>query len=142
METKWIGSAEARGKNPGDGIFPCGTKIRCIGLQDLYNTGTDLVKKGYSCGVKGWEDLRDNIITITGHIWEIADEGEDKQKILDLLLPALQATRGQHDLRSLTYVDDGKGEQQVVIVWDKGKTSVNVSMDSGIAMIWDVLKAF
>ena len=32
---------------------------------------------------------------------------EDKQKICDLLLPALQATRNLYDLEKLTYHRDG-----------------------------------
>lgn len=63
---------------------------------------------------------------------------EDKQKILDLLLPALQATRNLFDLVSLQY--DGKNEI-VVATFDSGyiKTA-NVAMDSGTAMIKDLIK--
>lgn len=37
---------------------------------------------------------------------------EDKQKILDLLLPALQATRNLHDLKSLEY-----SEERDLVCW-------------------------
>ena len=66
---------------------------------------------------------------------------EDKQYICNLLCAALRATRDQHDLKSLTYQEIGPDEQQVTIAWENGGTSVNVSMDSGIAMMRDILKA-
>ena len=63
---------------------------------------------------------------------------EDKQKILDLLVPALQATRDQADLTALEY----DAERELVMVrYTGGTKTVNVAMDSGIAMIRDVLKA-
>ena len=75
---------------------------------------------------------------------ELEQEGkamENKQQILDLLVPALQATRDQHDLVSLTYEDLGNDRQEVVIEYEGGSRRVNVSLDSGIAMIRDVLRA-
>jgi hypothetical protein len=66
---------------------------------------------------------------------------EDKQLICDLLCAALKATRDQQDLQSLTYHYNGPDDQMVTIAWSEGGTSVNVSMDSGIAMIRDILKA-
>ena len=64
---------------------------------------------------------------------------ENKQEILDRLCFAIQATRDQQDLKKLIYDED---HEKVIICWDEGGTSVNVAMDSGIAMIRDVLKAF
>ncbi len=63
---------------------------------------------------------------------------EDKQKILDLLLPALQATRDQHDLLELRY---DHSVEAVFVVYEHGAFPVNVAMDSGISMIRDVLRA-
>ena len=66
---------------------------------------------------------------------------EDKQRILDLLLPALQATRDLHDLVSLRYVWCSKSEQYVVGTFDNGyMKQVNVSMDSGTGMIKDIME--
>ncbi len=63
---------------------------------------------------------------------------EDKQKILDLLLPALQATSNLHDLQSLTYRADG---EYVIAYFGKGRSKmVNVAMNSGTAMISDLVK--
>ena len=63
---------------------------------------------------------------------------EDKQKILDLLLPALQATRDKCDLQDLRYFPD---KEAVMAVYEEGTLMINVAMDSGIAMIRDVLRA-
>lgn len=65
-------------------------------------------------------------------------DNENKQDILDALCECLQLTRDQHDLESLTYHEDS---EMVTIAWSEGGTSVNVAMDSGIAMIRDVLRA-
>lgn len=66
---------------------------------------------------------------------------ENKQRICDLLCAALKATRDQQDLQSLTYHYNGPDDQMVTIAWSEGGTSVNVTADSGIAMIRDILKA-
>ena len=62
---------------------------------------------------------------------------EDKQEILDKLTIALKATRAQHDLVDMVF-DPIK--ETVRIVWRGGTGTVNVKMDSGIAMIRDVLR--
>lgn len=63
---------------------------------------------------------------------------EDKQNILNLLLPALQATRNLYDLASLQYDPD---KDIVVAAFTSGNTkTVNVALDSGTSMIRDVLK--
>lgn len=64
-------------------------------------------------------------------------EKEDKQEICDLLLPALQATREYKDLISLTY---DKESEYVVAKFSKGIKSINVTMDSGAAMIRDIMR--
>ncbi len=64
---------------------------------------------------------------------------ENKQKICDLLAETLRATRNQHDLLSLTYNDES---ETVEIGWASGgKRRVNVAMDSGTAMIRDIMRA-
>ena len=70
-----------------------------------------------------------------------AQQVENKQLICDLLCATLQATRDQHDLKSLTYQELDEDTQHVTIAWENGGTSVNVSLDSGISMIRDILKA-
>ena len=66
---------------------------------------------------------------------------EDKQKILDLLLQALQATRHLHDLVSLEYVWEYECGQHVEATFENGyKKQINVSMDSGTAMIRDIME--
>lgn len=63
---------------------------------------------------------------------------EDKQKICDLLLPLLQATRAFRDLDDLEYIQD---QDCVLLTFANGNVCrVNVAMDSGIAMIRDVIR--
>lgn len=63
---------------------------------------------------------------------------EDKQKILDLLLPTLRATRNLNDLVSLQYDPD---KEMVAAVFSSGGVKMaNVAADSGTAMIQDVIK--
>lgn len=62
---------------------------------------------------------------------------ENKQKILDLLLPALQATYNLHDLVSLEF--DG-GRELVYAKFAGGHQKIaNVALDSGTSMIRDVI---
>ena len=63
---------------------------------------------------------------------------ENKQAILDALVECLRLTMDQQDLLNLQY--DEKREV-VWITWENGNKPVNVAMDSGIAMIRDVLNA-
>lgn len=65
---------------------------------------------------------------------------EDKKKILDLLLPALQATRNLEDLMSLVYVRLENGEERVIAIFPAGDKAVNITGDSGTSMIQDVLR--
>lgn len=62
---------------------------------------------------------------------------ENKQRILDLLLPALQETRNLYDLVELEYRAD---RELVYAKFVSGNYKiVNVAMDSGTAMICDVV---
>ena len=63
---------------------------------------------------------------------------ENKQKILDLLLPALQATRTLDSLVSLTY--DPETEMVAAVFTDGWVKRANVAMDSGTSMIRDDIK--
>jgi hypothetical protein len=65
---------------------------------------------------------------------------EDKQKILNLLLPALQETRNLEDLMSLVYIKLENGEERVIAIFPAGDKGVNVTGDSGTSMIQDVLR--
>lgn len=62
---------------------------------------------------------------------------EDKQKILNYLTKAIQATDNASDLIGLTYIPD---KEVVIMYFEKGRRVVNVHMDSGTAMIRDVLR--
>lgn len=62
---------------------------------------------------------------------------ENKQKICDLLLITLQATSNAADVLSLTH--DKESETVTVTFLSGGKRVVNVAMDSGTAMIRDIM---
>lgn len=69
---------------------------------------------------------------------------ENKQMILDKLCETLQLTRMYCDLVSLKYVYDENSvyEEKVIAKFKYGGSKViNVSGDSGIGMIEDVLKS-
>ena len=62
---------------------------------------------------------------------------EDKQKILDLLLPALQATCNLSDMVSLEYRED---RELVYAKFANGNQKIaNAACDSGTALIRDVI---
>ena len=62
---------------------------------------------------------------------------ENKQKICDLLLPALQQIRSLCDLVDLEYIQ----EQGIVLAtFPTRSIRINVMADSGIAMIKDVVE--
>lgn len=63
---------------------------------------------------------------------------EDKQKICDLLLPALRATNNLSDLEALEYDAD---HERVHAIFTRGYQKIaNVSMDTGTSMIRDIIK--
>ncbi|MCD8207994.1 MAG: hypothetical protein LUD72_08670 [Bacteroidales bacterium] len=62
---------------------------------------------------------------------------EEKQKICDLLLPTLQATRGGSTVERLEW--DEK-QECVFIYFKKGVRVANCACDSGLAMIKDILR--
>lgn len=66
---------------------------------------------------------------------------EDKQEICNLLCAALKATRDQHDLVEIVYQRRANDRETVTLFYENGhKRSINVSMDSGIAMMRDILR--
>lgn len=67
--------------------------------------------------------------------------GEDKETICRKLIPALQATRHYADLTQL-YYEKRTGRLEVVTAeFESGeKVSINVSGDSGISLIRDVIR--
>ena len=70
---------------------------------------------------------------------------ENKQLICNLLTVALQATSGAWDLVSLDYIPavPGKSGETVTVLFRNGYTKqVNVNLDSGTAMIKDIMKVF
>ena len=67
---------------------------------------------------------------------------ENMQAICDLLLKALQATRSGSGLVNLIYAD-GPQKETVTAVFQTGrKQIINVTGDSGITMIYDIMRYF
>ncbi len=64
---------------------------------------------------------------------------EDKQEICDALLKALQLTRQYDDLQTLQYYVRSNGDELVVAEFEQGVKRINVNMDSGAAMIRDIV---
>lgn len=62
---------------------------------------------------------------------------EDKQLICNLLIPALRETRDLRELASLTYDDDA--EIVTAKFYSGGIKIINVAMDSGTALIKDIV---
>lgn len=65
---------------------------------------------------------------------------EDKRTIVSSLMATLQATSYFSDLQSLTYEEED-GKEIVVATYGNGtQKKVNVNLDSGVALIQDVLE--
>lgn len=69
---------------------------------------------------------------------------ENKQLICDLLLKALQATRNGADVIAMKYSNDKEvGIEIVEVYFGNGAIkTVDVTADSGTAIIKDILKCF
>lgn len=66
---------------------------------------------------------------------------ENKQQICNLLCETLRATRNHSDIVELKYDRVTSDLELVHVVWMGGRKTVNVSMDSGSAMIRDIMKS-
>lgn len=68
-------------------------------------------------------------------------EPEDKQAICCALAQALWLTDGGSDLLALEYERDEHGNRETVVIYylGGGKRRVNVTLDSGTAMIRDIM---
>lgn len=65
---------------------------------------------------------------------------EDKRAICEALLPVLQMTRQLNDLTGLEYSSASpEGVEYVTALFREGRKVINVSGDSGIAMISDII---
>lgn len=66
---------------------------------------------------------------------------EDKTLICDALMQTLRLTRNHRNLVELRYEKLSDSEERVTAIWDKGGFKViNVSLDSGSAMIRDIMR--
>lgn len=65
---------------------------------------------------------------------------EDMQAICDSLCKTLQQTSFFHDLIELKYIMKNDYEQLVRAIFPGGYVYINVSLDSGWAMVYDIVK--
>lgn len=65
---------------------------------------------------------------------------EDKPTIVRYLMTTLQATSYYHDLMDLVYEKDETSETVIAKFANGTEKRINVNLDSGVAMIDDVLK--
>lgn len=86
---------------------------------------------------KGYQLARKSKVADIGTI-DVEPLEEDKQLICDKLLAALQVTRHLYDLIELQY----NPEKEIVVAgFENGYTkTINVALDSGTAMIRDIMK--
>lgn len=132
---------ESNSLKPGD-VISCGMDE----FRDLRRT---LKKEGYeiSCRMKD-QTARSKgyLIRILGKSDGIQEEApEDKARIIEMLLPVLQQTRAGADLTDMTYLKkEEEGAETVKARYEHGgmvsSVYVDVTGDSGIAMIKDVLR--
>lgn len=66
---------------------------------------------------------------------------EDKKAIVAALLPVIQMTRNGSDVTGMLYVVKDARETVVTTFNDDSHIGINVTMDSGTAMIRDICKA-
>ena len=67
---------------------------------------------------------------------------EDKNLICEELAKLLRLTRNQSDLKALRYEILENNEEIVTVEWEGGgRKVIGVSMDSGTAMIRDIMRA-
>ncbi|MBR1624007.1 MAG: hypothetical protein IJ675_08900 [Pseudobutyrivibrio sp.] len=68
---------------------------------------------------------------------------EDKKLIAALLKVTLQQTRDHHDLENIKITNDGQAQEIAVLEYNSNRSNliVNITHDSGIMMIKDIINA-
>lgn len=67
---------------------------------------------------------------------------EDKQNIINYLFQTLKQTVAGVGLESIRYEQLSNGDEIAVLMYDNGyRKSVNISCDSGLALMRDILRA-
>ena len=99
-------------------------------LEEVLQTETDP-------GARAFHEAQLDLLRKRSGKADVLPENEDKQRICDLLLPALQATRSMYDLKDLRFDPE---KEIVTAFFDNDWTkAVNVAADSGVAMIKDIV---
>ena len=89
-----------------------------------------------------WADHKKLMKMMDNFIYREGAVMEDKDLICKELAKLLKLTRNQSDLKALRYEILDNGEEIVTVEWESGgRKVVGVSMDSGTAMIRDIMRA-
>ena len=54
-----------------------GSRIKCHNWKDLKNYALALSAEGYGVAVYGFQDMSDNVLTITAEPWEEEDDDDE-----------------------------------------------------------------
>lgn len=127
-----------------DRTFEKGTVIYCR-KEEFKQLRRDLIDRGYVITSRKRKEPGAYAIHIIQAPQRMGAT-EDKAKIVELLLPVLQQTRAGCDITELRYEDRGlRGAETVYCMMEHGsrtdKLYIDVSADSGTALIRDILKS-
>ncbi len=125
-----------------DRNFENGTVIYCRG-EEFKQLRRDLIDRGYVITSRKRKEPGAYAIHIIQAPQRMGAT-EDKAKIVELLLPVLQQTRAGCDITELQYGESFEGKETVYCRTEHGKEVraiyIDVTADSGIALIRDILK--
>lgn len=66
---------------------------------------------------------------------------EDKNRIALAMEELLQTTHFGRDIECITYSQTDDGDENLIVIWENGYTEmINITADSGMAMIIDLAK--
>ena len=123
--------------------FKAGTRIYCT-KEEFRKLREELTDRGYVITSKRLR-VRGICMIYIVEAPERMSAAEDKEKIIELLLPVLQQTRAGCDITELRYEKTEHPDmEQVICKMEHGRETsamyIDVTADSGIAMIKDIIK--
>lgn len=118
---------------PGSFPKPHGNKILAV---ENFETRSYVGRLG--CEAWGYVEYESPVSEVLLNDFELVSDCENKKLICNQLTKVLQLTRGASDLLELSYAGDDDTEL-VTAYFTGGKRVINVSCDSGMAMIRDIV---
>ena len=123
----------------------CAVMQESLGKLEYFTSNAARIAYNGICEPEAVEGDPDGVDTLTEEELRKAylnkhtniQDPEDRQKILDLLLPALQATRAGEKITKMTDNKNGVA----TVYFGVSRRAVNIECDSGIAMIVDICRA-